>query len=82
MKSMHFIIYGRPNCKFCDEAKSLVTRVGHTFDYRDMSQDRDAYDYVVGQGFKTVPQIYLADGDYPEHLGGFYDLRSWLEKRG
>lgn len=76
-----FIVYGKSNCKFCDEAKSLLDRKGLAFEYRDISTDNMAYAFVLDQGFKTVPQIFEVDGDYPRHVGGFYDLRKELERR-
>ena len=41
-----------------------------------IDQDEDAKDYIIEQGFRTVPQIWLDD----KWIGGYDDLVKFLNK--
>lgn len=77
---MKFVIYTKVPCKWGDEAQSLLTRLGHEYELRDISAaaHRAFFDEM---GFVTVPQIYVATGPAGSggFIGGYYDLRDWLE---
>ena len=80
---MRFIIYlkaldGGKKCKFCEEAKSLLFRLGYEYETRDLAEE-DNHLFFDSQGFQTVPQIYVSREGAREHIGGFYDLRTWIE---
>lgn len=83
---MKFVIYGRvaPKCKWCDEAKSLLTRLGYEFVFYDITKDIEAAARFEARGFMSIPQIYVktenggAEGGL---IGGYYDLRAWLDSR-
>lgn len=76
-----FHIYTTDTCKWCVEAKSLLSRLGHRYTEMPLS-DRKNREYFDSLGFKTVPQIFVADADSVyHHIGGYYDLRKWLETK-
>lgn len=70
-----YTIYGKPACTYCDQAKSLLSQKGIDFNYIDVSVDSELKDRIVGDGFRTVPAIYL-DG---VKVGGFEDLKDRLK---
>jgi glutaredoxin len=62
-------IYGRAGCGFCIRAKDLL--VEHDIDFTEIRIDEDdkARDFIVSEGHKTVPQLYvngtlLVEGGY------------------
>jgi glutaredoxin len=69
-----FILFTRDGCKWCDEAKSLLLRQGHTYqEFRVINNP----DIVGAFGFKTVPQVFHGT----KYIGGFTDLRTYIEKK-
>lgn len=61
------IVYSQPNCVQCDSTKRLMDREGIEYTSIDVTQDKEAYDYVVGLGYKQVPVVVAGD----EHWSGF-----------
>ena len=70
-------IYSKNNCPFCTQAKSLLK--SKNIDFREVKIDEDvsAKDFVLGQGHRTVPQIYLGNKLFVE--GGFHGLSKLTE---
>lgn len=83
-----YIVYSKPQCTYCDQAKALLTAKGLEFrEIRfDVGQAKiDGAEYVNVAEFKakhpqakTAPQIFLEDGDTVTHIGGFTELRDSL----
>ena len=70
-----FKIYGKPNCPFCERAKSLLESKSIPYTYVDVAQDEEARQMLVDKKFRTVPQIYHNDW----HIGGYEDLLAYME---
>ena len=53
-------VYSKNNCPFCVQAKNLLKLKG--LDYQEVKIDEDdtAKQFIVGEGHRTVPQIYQA----------------------
>jgi glutaredoxin len=68
-----FLIYGKPNCTYCDQAKSLLDSQGIPYTYVDIVE-QNLVEWIKGQGFRTVPVIYYNDS----YVGGFNELKSFL----
>ena len=51
---------------------------GEPFLEIDVTENVDAKERLKRKGFKTVPQIYGPDN---EHIGGYDDLKKYLENR-
>lgn len=66
-----FKMYGKEQCPYCVRAKELLASKGQEFEYIDVVAQPEAREFLVQNGFKTVPQIYDSAG---EHIGGFDDL--------
>lgn len=78
---MKVVIYGKPNCPWCDRAKNLVKDVeGIEHEYIDITQvgiDGPKLSEICGEEVRTVPQI-LVDGKYNPH--GFQGLMPVVAK--
>jgi glutaredoxin 3 len=65
-----YIIYGKPACSYCTKAKKLLERKGLDYRYVDISKDLEAQEYILSNGFKTVPVVFKED----DLIGGYEDL--------
>ena len=70
-------IYSKNNCPFCTQAKSLLKSKNIDFQEVKIDEDVSAKDFVLGQGHRTVPQIYLGNKLFVE--GGFQGLSKLTE---
>tara|TARA_X000000950_G_scaffold65949_1_gene81187 strand:- start:247 stop:465 length:219 start_codon:yes stop_codon:yes gene_type:complete len=69
-------VYGTRICLYCDKAENLLKTKDLPFEKIYIDEDDDAKSYIVEQGFKTVPQIWLDD----KWIGGYDDLARFLNK--
>jgi glutaredoxin 3 len=69
-------VYGTKICLYCDKAENLLKTKDLPFEKIYIDEDDNAKDYIVEQGFKTVPQIWLDD----KWIGGYDDLVKFLNK--
>jgi len=69
-------VYGTKICLYCDKAENLLKTKELPFEKIYIDEDDNAKDYIVEQGFKTVPQIWLDD----KWIGGYDDLVRFLNK--
>lgn len=51
-------VYSKAHCPFCDKAKALLKLKGVAFTEVRIDEDAAAREFIVGQGHRTVPQIY------------------------
>jgi glutaredoxin 3 len=65
-------IYSKNRCPFCEQAKALLKNKGIDFEEIKIDENSDAMEFVVGEGHKTVPQIYYNGEIFVE--GGFQGL--------
>jgi len=65
-------VYSKANCPFCDKAKGLLKLKGVAFEEIRIDQDTEAREFIMGEGHRTVPQIYQ-DGKLLVE-GGFQGL--------
>ncbi len=81
---MNFIIYGKPNCPFCTNAKILLEQREQDFKYLTLDEDYslDQIQSLVlektGVLPRTFPQIFVEDGEQLTHVGGFSELREFM----
>lgn len=64
---MSVTIYTQPNCTQCEQTKRFLTLKEVPFETVDITQDADAFDFVVGLGYKSVPVVVNGD----DHWSGF-----------
>jgi len=73
---MHVVIYTRPECKFCNNAKSLLNSKGIGFNEQRLGEDftreflKENYPNAM-----TYP-VVVVDGF---HIGGYEELKKLLE---
>jgi ribonucleoside-diphosphate reductase alpha chain len=71
------IVYGKPNCPYCTNAKAMLESFGIEYTYIDITTTGKTAAELTGRpNVKTVPQIYL-QGNY---VGGFNELNTLLNK--
>ena len=54
-------IYSKTTCPFCDQAKQLLETYGFEYEAINIESDPDAREFVLGEGHRSVPQIYVND---------------------
>lgn len=73
-----YVIFSKPNCKYCKAAKHLLQEQGLHFTERDVTDTGlriEMYNRVPTA--KVVPQIFMDDA----HIGGFEELYSKLSPK-
>ena len=70
-------VYSKNNCPFCVQAKSLLQLKGVDFEEVKIDESSEAREFIVGEGHRTVPQIYQ-DGKLLVE-GGFQGLKKQPE---
>jgi glutaredoxin len=65
-------VYSKKHCPFCDQAKALLKLKGIEFEEIKIDESSEAREFIVGEGHRTVPQIYQ-DGKLLVE-GGFQGL--------
>jgi glutaredoxin len=72
------VLYGRPGCHLCDEARAVLERIGHPFAEIDIERD----DELLKRYLERIPVVVL-DGD---ELYDFFvdeaDLRARVGSKG
>jgi len=70
------IIYGKPNCPFCERAKSLCQAQNRSYEYQTVGVDitKEQLEEKVGRPIRTVPQIFIMEDGFAEYVGGFQEL--------
>lgn len=52
-------VYSKNNCAFCVQAKNYLTQKNIEFKEIKIDEDSEAREFILEQGHRTVPQIYL-----------------------
>ena len=73
---MKVVIYSKPQCPFCVQAKALAEREGHELTYKMLDEDFDRETLMeTFPGARTFPQI-IVNG---EKIGGFTEYKALVE---
>ena len=68
------IIFGKPQCPYCDQAKALCIREKYTYVYKQLGIDFTREDLLEKfPEARTFPQIIIND----EPIGGYQQLAEW-----
>ena len=83
-----FTVYSKPNCTYCDQAKTLLEMKGEPFEVvnLDVGQPKaDGERYISKAELlaklpsaRTMPQITRNTNTASLHVGGFLELKSLL----
>jgi glutaredoxin-like protein NrdH len=52
-------IYSKDDCPQCEQAKKMLTQYQIEFEVKNILEDAVAMDFVITQGHKSVPQLYV-----------------------
>ena len=70
------VMYGKPDCIYCTQAKNLLKRLQIEYDYIQISPEIKE-EHSVLRNCKTVPQIFIGE----RHVGGFTELEKLFRPR-
>ena len=56
-------VYSKNNCPYCVQAKNLLQLKGIEYEEVKIDESTEAREFIVGEGHRTVPQIYK-DGKF------------------
>lgn len=65
-------VYSKSNCPFCDKAKHLLKTKNITFEVVNIEEQPEAREWLMAQGHRAVPQLYLNESLFVE--GGYQGL--------
>jgi glutaredoxin 3 len=72
---MKAIVWSKPQCPYCDQAKALLTQKGIAFEERKIGSGYTREQLLEAvPAARSVPQIFLDD----ELIGGFSELKGRL----
>lgn len=71
------IIWGKPQCPFCERAKTLLDSRGIAYEYKQLGVDFEREDILAEfPQARTFPQIVING----QKIGGYDQLGSYLEE--
>ena len=74
---MKAVVWSKYNCRFCDQAKALLTQRGIEFEERKIGDGYTKEELLESvPNAKTLPQIFLNN----QLIGGFTELRKYIEE--
>jgi len=54
-------VYTSHSCFYCTRAKNYLDNLDIEYETLNIQEDKDARDFFVKSGFRTVPQIFVND---------------------
>ena len=74
---MTLVLYGRPGCHLCDEARAVLERIGHPFEEVDIEAD----DRLLARYLERIPVIALDGAELYDFFVDEAELRARLDAR-
>jgi glutaredoxin len=74
---MSLVLYGRPGCHLCDDARAVLERIGHPFDEVDIEAD----DRLLARYLERIPVIALDGAELYDFFVDEVELRARLDAR-
>ena len=74
---MSLVLYGRPGCHLCDEARVVLERIGHPFEEVDIESD----DELLTRYLERIPVIALDGAELYDFFVNEVELRARLDAR-
>ena len=73
---MKVTIYGKANCKSCDEAKQLCDNNSVEYEYKQMGKDFELLEmyYIAPRNHKSFPMVAIGG----KYIGGLVELKEIL----
>lgn len=51
-------LYSKPHCPYCVMAKQYLENNGFDFETVDITENKEAREFLLSEGHRTMPQIY------------------------
>ena len=67
---MKIQVYTKNMCGYCTQAKNYLTNKGIEFETINIEEKPEAREFVINEGHRTMPQIYIND----KSIGGYTQL--------
>lgn len=64
-----YVVLTGPGCPKCDTLKRQLTESGITYTEINVRENKDAHLFLVEQGFRSIPQLYI-NGVHSQQLNG------------
>ena len=74
---MSLVLYGRPGCHLCDDARAVLERIGHPFEEVDIEAD----DGLLARYLERIPVIALDGIELYDFFVNEAELRTRLDAR-
>jgi glutaredoxin len=71
------VLYGRPGCHLCDDARAALQRIGHPFEEVDIEAD----DELLRRYLVRIPVVALDGEELFDHFVDEAALRARLQAR-
>jgi glutaredoxin len=71
------VLYGRPGCHLCDEARAVLERLGHPFEEVDIEAD----DELLARYLERIPVVALDGSELSDFFVDEAELRARLAAR-
>ena len=52
-------VYSKNNCAYCVQAKNYLSSKNINFREVNIEQDAEAREFIINQGLRTMPQIFM-----------------------
>jgi glutaredoxin len=75
---VRLILYGRPFCHLCDDARTVLERVGHPFEEIDIESDEQ----LLRRYLERIPVVTLDGEELYEFFVDEADLRARVGSQG
>jgi glutaredoxin 3 len=66
-------VYTKNACGYCNMAKNLLKSKNITFEEVNIEDHPEAREFVINEGHRTMPQIYINE----KNVGGFDQLKKY-----
>jgi glutaredoxin len=70
------VLYSRPGCHLCDDARAVLQRVGHPFEEVDIESD----DALMRRYLERIPVVALGGEELYDFVVDEADLRGRLDR--
>ena len=79
---MRYILITREGCPYCSMAVELLkeAKLEHNVVNFQRNQSDLLNEVKEAHDWKTVPMVFMREGNKIEFLGGYTDLKNYLEK--
>jgi glutaredoxin len=71
------VLYSRPGCHLCEDARAVLARIGHPFEELDIEAD----DALLRRYLERIPVVALDGAELYDYAVDEADLRARLAER-